>query len=135
MNGMVIQLVGSAVAVAAMVAFAAWARIARPVAELDEAAVARLLADDYPDHVLSSIWIAADGRGAVARSGETALVLALLGDSWVARDMPWSRALASPVRKGRVRFRLADAGAPNLSLAVSGVKSWPPGDIRQDLAA
>ena len=135
MDGMVIQLIGSAIAVAAMVALAAWARIARPVAELDTAAVARLLADDYPDHPIDHVWIAADGQGAIARSGDMALVLSLLGDSWVARDLPWDRALASPVRAGRVRLRLGDPGAPVLGLAVSGVQPWPPAQFQEAIAA
>ncbi|MBX3481179.1 MAG: hypothetical protein KF842_12330 [Caulobacter sp.] len=131
---MVIQLLGSAVAVAAMVALAAWARIPRPTPPLDAEAVRRLLAIDYPDNLLEDIWIAADGAGAIVRSGPRALVLSRLGDSWVTRDIAWEAALAAPIRGGRVRLKLADPSAPRLSLAVSGVNPWPPqGDL--ELAA
>lgn len=131
---MVIQLVGSAVAVAAMVALAAWARIARPTAPLDAEAVRGLLSIDYPDHIIEDIWIAADGAGAIARSGTRALILSRLGDSWVTRDMAWAAAQAAPIRGGRVRLRLDDPSSPRLSLAVSGVNPWPPqGDL--ELAA
>ncbi|MBI1406745.1 MAG: hypothetical protein GC145_11530 [Caulobacter sp.] len=131
---MVIQLLGSAVAVAAMVALAAWARIPRATPPLDEAAVRALLDIDYPGEIVEDIWIAADGAGAIARSGDRALVLSRLGDSWVTRDLSWSAALAAPIQGGRVRLRLKDPSAPRLALAVSGVNPWPPqGDL--ELAA
>jgi hypothetical protein len=134
MNGMIIQLVGSAVAIAAMVALAAWAKIPRPSEPLDEESAIALLALDYPDHRIESLWIAADAAGAVARSGDQAIVVSRLGDSWVTRDLPWSKAVAAPIHGGQVRFRLADPSAPRLSLAVSGVNPWPPQEAR-DLAA
>jgi HAMP domain-containing protein len=125
-NGMVIQLVGSAVAVAAMVAFAAWARIARPTPPLDEAAVRAILDVEYPGHPVDAVWLAADGAGAIARSGDQALAVGRLGDSWVSRDLPWDAALASRIRGGKLRLKFADPAAPRLELAVSGVNPWPP---------
>ncbi len=132
-NAILIQFGGSALAVAMMVAVAAWARIARPVEPLDPAAARRLLAIDYPDLVAEDIWIAADGAGAIARVGQEALVLYRLGDSWVTRHMLWDRALAAPIRGGKVRLKLADPAAPLARLAVSGVNPWPP--IQIDEAA
>jgi hypothetical protein len=126
-NGMLIQLVGSAVAVAAMVGLAAWARIDRAPAALDEAQVRALLDLDYPGLPLEDIWIAADGAGALARSGARALIVSRLGDSFVTRDTSWESALAAPIRGGRLRLKLPDPSAPRLSLAVSGVNPWPPG--------
>ncbi len=117
-----------------MVGIAAWARIPRPCPPLDEAAARYPLAVEYPDHPVDAVWLAADGAGAIARSGELALVIGRLGDSWVSRDLAWDRALASEIRGGRVRIRLADSGAPHLQLAVSGVNPWPPEQPR-DLAA
>jgi hypothetical protein len=125
-NGLLIQLIGSAVAVAAMVGLAAWARIPRPTEPLDEPTARDLIDTDYPGYPIDAVWIAADGLGAIARSGDHALILAQLGDSWVTRDMPWQAAIASPIRGGRVRLRTADPAAPRLSLAVSGVTPWPP---------
>ncbi|MDO9336484.1 MAG: hypothetical protein Q7T61_08785 [Caulobacter sp.] len=123
---MLIQLIGSAVAVAAMVGLAAWARIPRAAPPLDPQTARQLLDLDFPGYPIDAVWIAADGRGAIARSGDHALVVTQLGDSWVTRDMPWQAALGSPIKGGRIRLRTADPSAPRLSLAVSGVTPWPP---------
>ena len=121
-----IILGASFVAVAAMVAVAAWARIARPIAALDAASARALLADEFPDHAVTDLWIAADGFGAIGRAGAEALVVYRLGDSWVARSLPYDRALAAPVRNGRVQLPIGDVAAPTARLAVSGVNPWPP---------
>lgn len=126
MNGATIQLIGSVIAIVGMVALAAWARIPRPCPPLDEPAVRERLAVEYPDRTVDSVWLAADGAGAISRSGDKALILVRLGDSWVARDMAWEAVLASPIRSGRVRLRFKDPAAPRLSVAVSGVNPWPP---------
>lgn len=128
-------LIGSAVAVALMVAVAAWARIARPTAPLDEASARALLASEFPDHEPGFFWIAADGAGVVARDGEQALVLYRLGDSWVARALRWEDALAAPVIRGSVRLKLRDPAAPMAKLAVSGVNPWPPEGNDEAIAA
>lgn len=128
-------LIGSAVAVALMVAVAAWARIARPTAPLDAESAAALLSAEFPDRTPSSIWIAADGAGLIARDGEQALVVYRLGDSWVARTLRWEDALAAPVVRGSVRLKLRDPAAPVAKLAVSGVTPWPPESNDEVLAA
>lgn len=127
-------LAGSAAAVALMVAFAGLARIARPVAPLGEASARALLAAEFPDHSPDFLWIAGDAAGAVARAGETALILYRLGDSWVARSMPWRLALAAPVKHGRVQLKLRDPAAPMAKLAVSGVNPWPPAPHQEAVA-
>ena len=121
-------LIGSAVAVALMVAVAAWARIARPSPALDEVAARAMLAAEFPDHAPTRLWIAADGGGVIARDGVRALVLFRLGDSWVSRALAWDDAVRAPVRAGKVRLRLRDPAAPVAALAVSGVNPWPPQD-------
>jgi hypothetical protein len=121
-------LIGSAVAVALMVAVAAWARIARPTPALDEVAARAMLAAEFPDQAPTDLWIAADGGGAIARDGVRALVLFRLGDSWVSRTLAWDDAVKAPVRAGKVRLRLRDPAAPVAALAVSGVNPWPPQD-------
>jgi len=130
-----IILVASAVAVGVMVAIAAWARIARPVAPLDEPAARALLASEFPDNRPGFVWIAADGAGLIARDGETALVLYRLGDSWVGRTLRWEDALAARVVRGAVRLKLRDPAAPIARLAVSGVTPWPPEDLQTAIAA
>jgi hypothetical protein len=128
-------LIGSAVAVAFMVAVAAWGRLARPVAPLDDESARALLAGEFPDHAPTWVWIAADGDGLIARDGDLALVLYRLGDSWVARTLPWEDALKAPVLRGTVRLKLRDPAAPIAKLAVSGVNPWPPENNDEVLAA
>lgn len=88
-KALLIQYLGSVLAVAFMVGLAWWARIPRPTPPLDEAAARALLADDFPDINPEQVWIADNGRGAVARAGDHALVLFRLGDSYVARLVAW----------------------------------------------
>jgi hypothetical protein len=131
-KALLIQLFGSAVAVALLVGFSAWARIARPTPPLDAEGARILLADEFPDDPVDALWIAADGAGLVARSGAMALVLWRKGDGYVARAAPWDEALAATVADGRVRLRLAD-GAPRLVL---GDGAWPPPElVSRELAA
>jgi hypothetical protein len=118
-----IQLIGSAVAVAAMVAIAAWARIARPTPPLDEAQARALLAEEFPAHRIDRIWLAADGRAAIAKAGDKALLVSRLGDGVLARQIPWSAAVRAPLANGRLTLDLHDIGAPR---AVIAMTAWPP---------
>ncbi len=118
-----------------MIIVAGLARIARPVAPLDETSARDLLTAEFPDRTPDLLWVAGDGAGVVARAGSDALVLYRLGDSWVARTMPWRLALAAPVRRGKVLLKLRDPAAPMARLAVSGVTPWPPEILQEGLAA
>ncbi len=133
-NPLLLQFGGSAVAVALMVALAAWARISRPVAPLDPTAARGLLSIDYPDLIPDVVWISADAQSAIARAGKDALVLYRLGDSWVTRHMPWDKALKAPIRSGRIRLKLSDPSAPMAKLAVSGINPWPPEGLKEPQA-
>ncbi|MDP1632116.1 MAG: hypothetical protein Q8L66_11930 [Caulobacter sp.] len=135
MNETILKLAGSALAVAIMVAIAWLARIARPMTPLDEAGARLLIAEEFPDLSPDQLWVAGDGGGAVARAGEDALVVYRLGDSWVARSMPWVSALAAPVKRGKVLLKLRDPAAPMARLTVSGVSPWPPKSAQEVLAA
>jgi hypothetical protein len=126
-----IQLAVSGAAVAAMVALAAWANIARPALPLDDASVRRQLAEEFPGRAIDGLWIAADGLGAVARSGAMALVLCRMGDGYVARQIPWAQALAASFKDGRISIDLADVAAPK---AVIALDAWPPKGPRKDLS-
>ena len=131
-KALLIQLVGSATAVALLVGLAAWARIARPTPPLDVTAVRALLVEEFPDDPVDALWIAADGAGAVARSGELALVLWREGDGYVARAAPWAQARAARVEGGRLKLRLADA-SPRLAVSDG---AWPPAQfVSSELAA
>ncbi len=118
-----IQLIASAVAVLAMVGVAAWARIARPQPPLDEARARALLAEEFPDRPIDRLWLGADGRGALARSGPSALALTRMGDGYLARQLPWTAALAARFEGGRLTLDLHDIGAPH---AVIALEAWPP---------
>lgn len=135
MNAVLLQLTASAVLVAFMILVAGLARIARPAAPLDEASARTLLAGEFPDLSPDYLWIAGDGAGVIARAGEDALVVYRLGDSWVARAMPWRLALMAPVKRGKVLLKLRDPAAPLARLTVSGVNPWPPEDPQEALAA
>ena len=111
-----LQTLASAAAIAILVGFTAWARISRPPPKLDAAGALRVLADEFPVASPATPWIAADGAGAVARSGDEALLIFRLGDGLVARAAPWARVAASPVVAGRLTVRLDDPGAPRIRL-------------------
>jgi hypothetical protein len=121
-----IQTAGSAVAVALMIGLAAWARIARPLAPLDETAARALFAEEFPGEPIEAVWVAADGRGAIARSGAVGLVVSRIGDGYVARHIPWTQALAATARNGKVSLKLGDVTAPRAVLAFA---AWPPKEL------
>lgn len=122
-EALLIQVLGSAAAVGLLVALAAWARIARPTPPLDTEAARALLAVEFPDDPVDALWIAADGAGLVARSGERALVAWRRGDGYVARDLPWAAVLVAAPTKGFLVLKAAD-GAPRLALGDG--EAWPP---------
>ncbi|MEO8113569.1 MAG: hypothetical protein ABI655_04240 [Phenylobacterium sp.] len=127
-----IQLAVSGAAVAAMVALAAWARIARPGAPLDEALVRVILAEEFPGRTVETVWVAVDGKGALAKSGAAALVVCMIGDGHVARQIPWAQAVAASFRNGQISLALGDVAAPR---AVISLPAWPPKNLTKDLAA
>jgi len=118
-----IQLAVSAIAVALMIGLAAWATRGRGAPPLEEAAARRWLAEEFPGRGLDGLWIAVDGAGAVARSGDTALVLTRMGDGYAARQVPWAQATTARPQNGRIRIPLADVTAPS---AVLSLPAWPP---------
>ncbi|WP_354072116.1 hypothetical protein [Caulobacter sp. 1776] len=121
-KAMLIQLGGSVVAVALLVAFAAWLGVARATPPLDAESARALLDLEFPDHRPDAVWIAADGAGVIAREGDLALVLYRRGDGYVARDLPWSVVAALKPTNGRLTVRLADARPV---FAVNDAV-WPP---------
>lgn len=122
---MLIQLLGSAVAVSLLVAIAAWARIARATPPLDAQGARDLLAVEFPDERIDALWIADDGAGVVARSEDQALILWRKGDGYVARQTAWADVLGAAVVDGRLKLKTAD-GTPRL--VVTG--AWPPAQFR-----
>ncbi|PHY20198.1 hypothetical protein [Caulobacter sp. BP25] len=124
-KALLIQLGGSVVAVALLVAFAAWLGVARPTPPLDAQAARDLLAVEFPDHTPSAVWIAADGVGLIARAKNQALVIWRRGDSYVAREAAWSEVSGLQPRRGRISIRLGD-GRPVFAVADD---VWPPKEL------
>lgn len=122
-QGFLVQFAASLAAVAVLVALAAWAKIAKPLTPLTDDRARRLLAVEFPGRPLDRIWVAVDGRGALAKSGAAALVICEVGDGYVARHIPWTQAVASSFRDGVVRLDLSDVAAPLARLAL---QNWPP---------
>jgi hypothetical protein len=118
-----VQFLASAAAIAVLVGLAAWAKIAKPMTPLTDERARRLFAEEFPGRPIDRIWVAVDGRGALAKSGAAALVLCEVGDGYVARHIPWTQAVASSFRDGVVRLDLSDVAAPLARLAL---QNWPP---------
>jgi hypothetical protein len=127
-----VQLALSAAAVGALVALAAWAKIAKPAGPLDEQKARALLAEEFPTRTIDAVWVASDGAGALARSGGMALVICQVGDGFAARQIPWAQAISATFRNGRLSIDLSDIAAPK---AVIALPSWPPKNLTKDLAA
>jgi hypothetical protein len=122
----VIQTAVSALAIAGLVGLAAWARIAAPRPPLTPESARTILAEEFPDDRPDAVWIAADGKAAVARAGEAALILWLRGDDYVARSAPWSALAEARREPGAVRLALRDIAAPAVRLALGANGAWPP---------
>lgn len=121
-----LQFAGSMGAVAALVGLAAWARHGRPAPGFDEARARMLLAEEFPGARIDRLWIARDGKGALARSGAKALVLMQVGDGHAARSTCWAQVSAAMFRNGRLRIELGEVAAPRAELAFD---QWPPADL------
>jgi hypothetical protein len=118
-----IQLAISAAAVALLVGLAAWMTRGRGAPPLDEPTARRWLADEFPDRAVDGLWLTTDGKGAVARSGDQALILTRMGDGYAARRLAWAKTVDTGLKDGRLRLALSDPGAPRAVLAMA---VWPP---------
>lgn len=124
-KALLIQLGGSVVAVALLVAFAAWMGVARATPPLEPGPARALLDVEFPDYRPDAVWVSADGAGVIAREGALALVLYRRGDGYVARDLPWSAIAALKPTNGRLAVKLSDARPV---FAVND-DVWPPKEL------
>jgi hypothetical protein len=127
-----VQMALSAAAVGLLVALAAWAKIAKPIGPLDEHKARALLAQEFPTRTVEAVWIASDGCGALAKSNGLALVICRVGDGFALRQIPWPQAVAATFKNGKLSIDLRDVAAPT---AVIALPSWPPENLKGDLAA
>lgn len=125
-DGALTQLALSAAAVGVLIAFAAWAKIAKPVGPLDDHKARAMLAEEFPGRTVEAVWIAADGCGALAKSGGLALVICRVGDGFAARQIPWGQAISATFKNGRLSVNLGDIAAPTATISLP---SWPPKDL------
>jgi hypothetical protein len=102
----------------ALVGAAAWASLTKPRPSLNEARARGLLEELFPGRTLDAIWVAADGKGAMAKSGASALVLCAVGEEFVGRRLPWASALSGAFRTGRISIDLTDLSEPPAVLAL-----------------
>jgi hypothetical protein len=127
MNGdFFVQLALSAAAVGALVAVAAWAKIAKPAGPLDEARARALLELEFPGRRIDAVWVGSDGAGALARSGGLALVICAVGDGFAARQIPWAQAVSATFKNGKLCVDLSDIAAPRATISLP---AWPPKDL------
>jgi hypothetical protein len=127
-----VQVAVTALALAALMALAAWLKLAKPPPPLDDARARAMLEAAFPGRPLEAVWVGQAGKGALAKSGAAALVLCQVGEGFTARQMPWAQVLATAFKTGRLAVDLTDVDAPSvvISLALN-----PPERIRKDLAA
>jgi hypothetical protein len=120
------QFVVSATAVAMMIGVAAWGTRGRAPRPLDQDRARRGFADEFPGRPLDALWVASDGLGAVAKSGDSALVLSAMGDGYAARAIAWDQAARATFKDGHVQILLRDVAAPK---AVLAFPAWPPKEL------
>jgi len=121
-----LQTLASLVAILLLVALAAWARIARSAPALDEDTARVLIAEEFPDHAIGPVWVAADGGSAIARSEDEALIVYRAGDGYVARSLPWTRLAEGKAAGAEAALKLGDITAPRARFALGEGAVWPP---------
>jgi predicted lipoprotein len=122
----IVLFIASVIAVAALVALSAWARIERPRAPLTRASALALFDEEFPDQPVEALWIADDGEGAVARSGMGALVAFRIGDGYVARAAPWRAVEQATLRDQMAVVKFGDIAAPKATFRLPESAAWPP---------
>lgn len=121
-----IQTAASGVAILILAALAWKFGVARHPGPLTKERALSLMALDRPADALGPVWLAADGRSALARAGSEAVILYAVGDGHVVRTLPWDSLARGEVRNGRVRLLLADRSAPFAWLTIGEGAAWPP---------
>ncbi|CAN5155549.1 hypothetical protein BH09PSE2_BH09PSE2_08010 [soil metagenome] len=120
----VVQFLGSAVAIALLVGLVAWTRKGRDDGGLDWP---QRFAEEFPGASVDELWVASDGSSALAHACDRALIGWRLGDGVVTRSAPFSHLHVAQRGPRHVELSLDDPGLPRLRfLADEG--PWPPGD-------
>lgn len=117
-----VQIALTAAAFGVLIAVSTWARGASPDTPLTRERARELILARFPGRKVEAMWVAVDGRGAVARSGVMALVLYQQAGRPILRQMPWPMVLAATARDGLVRLELGEGSPP----ALLALDAWPP---------
>ena len=120
------QIAWTGVAVMTLVAAATFMSFIKPSGPITEFRARGLFAEAFPNRRIENVWLGADGRAALAKSGGLALVVCAVGESFLVRQIPWGQALSSSFRSGRLCIDLGDDAAP---VAVISLTSWPPKEL------
>jgi len=119
-QGNLLQFAGSAVAIAVLASVAFWARIPRHTQPLDEAAARRLIADELPDETPDRVWVDSAGDTAVARAGETGIIIFRVGDSYTVRTAPWVQVRTARRVRDQAIINFDDPGCPSAAFKLAG---------------
>lgn len=111
-QGYIVQFAVSIAGIVVLALVAAWARIPRKVASLDESSARAVIAEELPDTLVEKVWVDAAGQAAVAKSGSEGVVLFRVGDGFAVRSAPWAEVAHAAARDGRVVIRFHDPAAP-----------------------
>jgi hypothetical protein len=127
-QGYLIQFAVSITAIVVLALVAAWARIPRKVAPLDEGSARAVIADELPDTPVERVWVDAAGQAAVARAGSEGVVLFRVGDGFAVRSAPWTDLVRAKADQGQLVIRFDDPAAPAARFQLS------PGAVRAPFA-
>ena len=120
------QIVWSGLAFIVLVGAAPWASLCKPTGPLNELRARGLLAEAFPHRTVESVWLGADGKAALAKSGALALIVCAVGEGFVVRQIPWAQALSRSFRSGSIKIDLSDDAAPP---ALISLIAWPPKNL------
>jgi hypothetical protein len=120
------QIAWTGVAIMILVGAASLMSFIKPSGPITELRARGLFAEAFPHRTLDGVWLGADGRAALAKSGGLALIVCLVGETFLVRQIPWGQALSSSFRSGRLCIDLADDAAP---VAVISLTAWPPSEL------
>ena len=124
-NFLVVTL-ASDVAILILTGLSALLATPRPTPPLTVDSVKARLAREFPEDVVSGVWLDTSGHAAVARAWNRALVLFQVGDGYVARDLAWSALASAPRNSARVVAVFGDFAAPRAVLHLPPDAPWPP---------
>lgn len=125
-QGYAVQFAVSATAIIILALVAAWARIPRKVAPLDEGSARAVIADELPDTPVEKVWVDAAGQAAVAKSGSEGVVLFRVGDGFAVRSAPWAEVAHAVAKGDQVIIRFHDPAAPAARFQLSPGASCAP---------